>query len=173
MASPQVTPASPAVSSPIPEAGVLGIGPAGPRVRGLYLDATPTPSVNVALPGKPFVLRADVTPKSGVHVYAPGNANYTPVALTIDPQPGLVSGASHYPKPVELFFAPLKERVRVFSSAFRLEREMTITPAATALALTANQTMTIKGTLTYQACDDKVCYLPQTLPLTWTVGIAR
>lgn len=161
------------MSSPVPEAGALGIGPAGPRVRGLYLDATPTPSVNVALPGKPFRLRADVIPKSGVHVYAPGNDNYTPVALTIDPQPGLVSGASHHPKAVELFFAPLKERVRVFSSAFRLEREMTITPAATALGPTPNQTITIKGALVYQACDDKVCYLPQTLPLTWTVGITR
>lgn len=173
MAAPQINPASPAVSSPAPETGVLGIGPAGPRVRGLYLDAAPTPSVDVALPGKPFMLRADVTPTRGVHVYAPGNASYTPVALTIDPQPGVISGAPKYPRAVELFFAPLKERVQVFSSAFRLEREITVTLAGTTLALAANQTLTIKGTLEYQACDDKLCYLPQTLPLTWTVRIKR
>ena len=32
-------------------------------------------------------------------------------------------------------------------------------------------TLTIKGTLRYQACDDKVCYLPQSIPLSWTVGL--
>ncbi len=171
LAAGQINPASPAVSRPAPALG-LGLGEPSPSVRGLHLDVAPTPSTDIALPGKPFILRADVTPKRGVHVYAPGNTSYTPVSLTIDPQTGIVSGEQKYPKSLELFFAPLKERVQVFSSAFRLEREVTVMPAATALALT-NPTLTIKGTLAYQACDDKVCYLPQTLPLTWTVAIKR
>ena len=29
--------------------------------------------------------------------------------------------------------------------------------------------MTIKGELNYQACDDTVCFTPQTVPLSWTV----
>jgi len=29
----------------------------------------------------------------------------------------------------------------------------------------------VKGTLTYQACDDTICFPPRTVPLTWTVGI--
>jgi hypothetical protein len=31
--------------------------------------------------------------------------------------------------------------------------------------------MTIAGTLQYQACDDKVCFTPQSVPLTWTLGL--
>jgi hypothetical protein len=31
--------------------------------------------------------------------------------------------------------------------------------------------LTIKGVLNGQACDNKVCFTPQTVPLTWTVGL--
>jgi hypothetical protein len=30
----------------------------------------------------------------------------------------------------------------------------------------------IRGQLRYQACDDKICYLPQNIPLEWTVAVA-
>jgi hypothetical protein len=30
-------------------------------------------------------------------------------------------------------------------------------------------TLTIKGTLRYQACDDTTCYLPTTVPAEWTI----
>ena len=31
--------------------------------------------------------------------------------------------------------------------------------------------MTISATLDYQACDDNVCFTPQSVPLTWTIGL--
>jgi len=31
----------------------------------------------------------------------------------------------------------------------------------------------ISGTLSYQACDDRVCYLPQSVPLEWVVPVRR
>ena len=31
--------------------------------------------------------------------------------------------------------------------------------------------MKIAGTLDYQACDDKVCFNPQSVPLRWTIGL--
>ena len=40
-------------------------------------------------------------------------------------------------------------------------------------ALTAQSTLTIKGQLTYQACDETVCYLPASLPLEWRIRVAR
>ena len=30
--------------------------------------------------------------------------------------------------------------------------------------------ITIKGTLTYQACDDSICYAPVSVPVAWTVA---
>jgi len=32
-------------------------------------------------------------------------------------------------------------------------------------------TLTIAGTFEYQACDDKVCFSPQSVPLSWTIGV--
>jgi hypothetical protein len=31
--------------------------------------------------------------------------------------------------------------------------------------------LTIKGTLSYQACDDRICFSPQSVPLAWTVSV--
>lgn len=31
--------------------------------------------------------------------------------------------------------------------------------------------MTINGTLNYQACDDNVCFNPQSVPLSWTINV--
>jgi hypothetical protein len=32
-------------------------------------------------------------------------------------------------------------------------------------------TLTIAGTFEYQACDDKVCFSPQSLQMSWTIGV--
>jgi hypothetical protein len=172
---PQSSPTSQSTPATVAPPGLPGFGPAAvPAVRGVHLDAAPSVNTDTAAPGKPFSVRVDVTPKRGVHVYAPGNASYTPVSLSIEPRAGVTTGLVKYPKAAEFFFAPLKERVQVFSTGFRLERELIVTAdAATAHALTGAPVFTIKGALEYQACDDKVCYLPQTLPLTWTVVLKR
>jgi hypothetical protein len=31
----------------------------------------------------------------------------------------------------------------------------------------------VEGTLRYQACDDRVCYVPQELPVKWTLQYAE
>jgi len=33
------------------------------------------------------------------------------------------------------------------------------------------KTLTIGGTLEYQACDDKMCFNPQSVPLSWTIEL--
>ena len=32
-------------------------------------------------------------------------------------------------------------------------------------------TVTLAGTLRYQACDDAICYLPKSVPVSWTIKI--
>jgi hypothetical protein len=34
------------------------------------------------------------------------------------------------------------------------------------------EVLTIKGELEYQACDDKVCHRPETLPIEWKVTLS-
>jgi hypothetical protein len=36
------------------------------------------------------------------------------------------------------------------------------------MAFRGKDAVTISGTLEYQACDDKICYNPALLPLSWT-----
>ena len=40
-------------------------------------------------------------------------------------------------------------------------------------ALKSLTSLTITGALNYQACDDKVCFAPQVVPLTWTVSLRQ
>ena len=38
-------------------------------------------------------------------------------------------------------------------------------------ALNNMTVLTIKGVLSYQACDDNVCFTPQSVPFKWTVTL--
>jgi peroxiredoxin len=141
-------------------------------VTGSYVNATTYTTDETVAPGTRFSIVVDVTPRPEVHVYAPGETAYKPIALVFDAQPGVIVGPARYPKPDEFFFAPLKERVRVYQGAFQIVQDLTIDPSPqAAIALSGAPTLTIRGRLRYQACDDKVCYLPQSIPLTWTVAL--
>ena len=43
--------------------------------------------------------------------------------------------------------------------------------AASQEALRGVADIRITGTLQYQACDDKICYTPVSVPLSWTIGV--
>jgi len=125
-----------------------------------------------AAPGTHFSLVVDVAPGSRVHVYAPGVTGYKPIGLTIDPQPALVVRGTQFPKSEDYFFKPLNEHVAVYQRPFRIVQDLEIDPSPQAAPTLANRTgMTVTGTLTYQACDDKVCFTPQSVPLSWTIGL--
>src|SRR5882672_8566646 len=76
--------------------------------------------------GTHFSLVLDVTPGPRVHVYAPGASDYKPVAINVEPQPGLVLKGPQYPKSEDYFFKPLKERVPVYQHPFRIVQDVTL-----------------------------------------------
>ena len=45
-----------------------------------------------------------------------------------------------------------------------------VTPEAQQ-AMGDKKTLVINGTLDYPACDDKVCYSPVSVPLSWTIAL--
>lgn len=144
------------------------------KVHGSHLDLTSYASDQIAAPGTHFSLVLDVTPGERVHVYAPGAANYIPVAIKLQSQPGLVVRAPQFPKAEDYYFKPLNEHVPVYQHAFRIVQDVMLDPSREGMqALKDLTSMTIKGTFEYQACDDKVCFPPQSVPLTWTVGVKR
>jgi DsbC/DsbD-like thiol-disulfide interchange protein len=132
-----------------------------------HLSFTAAMSPDVARPGGRLSLVVNVTPKKRMHVYAPGTT-YRAIVVTLDRHPSLKLSKLTYPKPSIYFFKPLKEQVLVFSDPFKLTMNIqvgTVPPKAAPLKIT--------GTLSYQACDDRVCYLPETVQLQWTIPVKR
>jgi DsbC/DsbD-like thiol-disulfide interchange protein len=124
----------------------------------------------VAAPGHRLSIAIDVTPAPGIHVYAPGKHGYQVVRLTLTPQPWLRVHAPVYPRSEIYHFKPLDERVEVYSRPFRLRTDVTIlaTPDVQKL-LAGRPSVTIAGALEYQACDDKVCFNPARVPISFEV----
>ena len=122
--------------------------------------------------GTRFSLVVAVTPKRGMHVYAPGATGYRVVELNVAPQPYVRMLPTKYPPSETYYFAPLKERVATYQKPFTLMVD--VIPEATAearKALSGVNELVLTGTLDYQACDDTICYNPVSVPLTWRVEL--
>ena len=112
------------------------------------------------------------TPLPGIHVYAPGNPDYIAVSAALAEVPGLTAGAPVFPAGETYFFAPLKESVMVYSKPFVVTIPVKVTPAfLKGRPAGAAATVALSGTVAYQACDDKVCFPPQSVPFSVDVPV--
>jgi hypothetical protein len=160
------------VSSVLKRLGVGGEAVTGTTVSTAHLDLITYPSDPAVAVGNRLSLVFEITPKPGMHVYAPGAASYRVVTVTLAPQPYLRTLPPRYP-PSEIYhFVPLDERVPVYLKPFTLVQEVVVDGGLEAQkALRGQETLTITGALEYQACDDKICYNPVSVPLSWTLGM--
>ena len=151
-----------------------GATPFGPAmsVETRHLRLTAALSDREVTPGTRLSIAVDVEPGPGMHVYAPGKHSYQVISVTLDPEPWLKVTPLTYPASEMYHFVPLDEHIEVYAKPFRLMRDVTIlaTPEARKL-LAAMKTVTITGVVNYQACDDTLCYAPQSVPVKWMVPI--
>ena len=157
-------------SAPLSSSAGSGIQPASAgaavETRHLTLTTSTTPPFATAARQR-VVLNVDVALKPKMHVYAPDQPkgqDYIPIVLTV------ASNAAYqllekprYPPSEKLFFAPLKETQHVYSKSFRVAQPIIVT------ADVSREPLTITGTVRYQACDDAICYVPQTVAVKWIV----
>lgn len=144
---------------------------AAPQRRPL-LDVTSSVSVDRVAPGERFSVSLNLTPAPRVHVYAPEVTGYKPIAFTVRPQPGLVVRGVTFPPSESYYYAPLKETVPVYQKAFRVVQELMLDGSPTGrAALKGLTSVAVQGTLSYQACDDRVCFPPRSVPMTWTIAV--
>ena len=159
---------------PVPGAIAGAVGADPTRASTNHLSLVASASAGLVAPGTPFSLTVAVTPKPRMHVYAPGATDYQPIALTLDPQPGLLPREVQYPKPEILYFQPLDEHVPVYQKPFRLVQDVTLDASRQGQALFKGKTsITITGKVSYQACDDEVCFIPATVPVSWTIRLRQ
>jgi DsbC/DsbD-like thiol-disulfide interchange protein len=118
-----------------------------------------------------LVLEVDLAPR--LHVYAPGvSADYIPIDWTMKESPAILIKEAAYPASKKLRLEAIKETVPVYQGTFRLVRDVTIArDAAVRPLLDPEGRLTIEAALKYQACDDKVCYPPETVPVRWTLQV--
>lgn len=159
-----------AVASSLHAAGQLSSSAPRTTVETRHLTVTtsvappPTTKSNLAH------LNLDVVLKPKMHVYAPDqpkDQDYMPIALTVAAGDAYRLEKPRFPASEKFFFAPLKETQHVYSKAFRITQ-----PIALSRAIGA-EPLTITGTVRYQACDDAICYVPQTVAVTWIVAGSR
>lgn len=139
-----------------------------------HLSLATYPSIGQVAMGHRFSLVLDVTPKQDIHVYAPGaeENGYRVIQLQMEDNADIGFGELQYPASEIYYFEPLDERVPVFQQKFRLLQEAVLTGGLEAFdRLRDREEVTIKGTLRYQACNHEECFIPQSVPLEWTLDI--
>jgi DsbC/DsbD-like thiol-disulfide interchange protein len=160
----------PAPTTAAPGAAIQ-LTPAAPgsaETRHLTLTTSATPAT--AGSGQRVVLNVDVALKPKMHVYAPDQPkeqDYLPIALAITAGDGFRLEKPRYPSSEKFFFAPLKETQHVYSKPFRITQPVVVTRD------NAGEPLTITGTVRYQACDDALCYVPQTVAVKWELRTGK
>ncbi len=103
-----------------------------------------------------------------LHVYAPGVEGYIPLQWTPEPSEAVEALPVQFPKSRMLRLKAIKETVPVFERTFELTRDVVIgQPGTVEKLLDASRQLTIRGTLRYQACDDRQCFVPEEVSLQW------
>jgi hypothetical protein len=142
-------------------------------IQAPHLEVAVQQSDRTGVPGSLITLVTEVRLPPETHVYAPGTRGYKPIELVIQPAPNLKFRPAVYPDSKILFMPAIQERVPVFEGNFRIRQDVTVSSAAefSSSLGTAGKTLTIHGTLHYQACDNKTCYLPNTVPVEWQLHV--
>jgi hypothetical protein len=143
-------------------------------VAGGHLDLGIEVSDPVVAPGQEFLLTFEVTLPPGIHVYAPGDHPYRVIGFHLEETDSLFSLREPiYPESVDYHFEPMDEHTPVFEGSFRIQQPVVIeaTRDLAARSKEPDATVTLAGTLEYQACDDRVCFIPDSVPVQVTLGL--
>jgi len=120
--------------------------------------------------GKPGTVELDFRVKPGFHINSnhPNSAYLIPTVLKLDAPTDIAIGKIDYPKGRDLSFAfAPDEKLNVYSGDFAVQ--VTVHPLHTVMAGKYN----VRGNLRYQACDDRACYPPKTLPVEFLVQVKK
>ena len=118
-------------------------------------------------------LALNIELKPGMHVYAPDvEGTYIPITWRMSASPAWTAKDPSYPQSKKLHLEAIDETVPVYEGAIKLTRDLAIGSAKDIQPLLHNGELTVEGTFRYQACDDRMCYRPETVPLKWTFRVA-
>jgi len=148
-------------------------GAAHTTAQAKHLTVSASASNAAVRSGQRISLVLDIQLGPRLHVYAPGvNSDYIPIDWSMKESPALTVRPPQFPAAKMLRLEAIHETAPVFDGAFRLVRDVTIArDAALKPLLDAEGKLTVEGALKYQACDDRLCYPPETVPVHWTLRV--
>jgi len=145
--------------------------PAPVRNDTMHLTINTSISTAEIAPGGKLALSFDIIPKRGMHVYAPGKHDYQVIAVKLDPQPWMKLPPTTYPPSEIYFFKELDEKVETYGKPFTLVQDISVLNTPAAKKALAAGPVKLSGRLEYQACDDKVCYAPTKVPVSFALTV--
>jgi hypothetical protein len=130
-------------------------------------------SNDIAYGGSRIALMMEIDLPPGMHVYSPAvQSTYIPVRWNLKESSAWRTWDVTWPPHRMLHLAAIKETVPVYEGKLRLTRDVTISQEKGLQGVIGlDRTLPIEGSFRYQACDENVCYVPQTVPLKWTVQV--
>ena len=145
-------------------------GNAATEVKNNHLKLTASASDAVVRPGNRLTLILDIELPPKMHLYAPGVEGYIPIEWQIPESEIWWAFDPEYSESRTLHLPVIDETVPVYEGKFRIMRDVVIGPHK-AIEHLYQKTLTLEGSFQYQACDDKICYRPGSIPLTWTFRV--
>lgn len=138
-----------------------------PRIR-----VTPTASATVVRGGQHVGLSIEAVLGRGLHAYAPGApSEFIPVSWTLAVSPAWKATEPEWPLAEKTQLYGVDEKVPNYTGAFKVSRELTLAAQAVLTKLAPSGEIVITGEFRYQACNDRVCFPPETIPVTWKLLI--
>jgi thioredoxin:protein disulfide reductase len=137
------------------------------RVPNLQAELSPMLEHDAAVAGQPARAALGVLLDEGLHTNSnqPSDPLLIPLRLEVTPPPGVTVREIVYPPAKEFKPAFQPEPLSVF------ERDFTIGVAFDVSADTPAGDLAVPGVLTYQACNDLMCFRPMKVPTRWTLRI--
>ncbi len=110
-------------------------------------------------------LRISMKEKFHINSNTPLDDYLIATVLTFNPPEGIAIGEIAYPDHILLQTGGLDEDLAVYENAFDMGAAFSLDSSI------AEGEYTIPGSLRYQACDDKACYMPRNMPVEFTVTV--
>jgi len=142
---------------------------AGPgHARAVEVVAVIPPSGLQLKAGVDARIPLQIVVKAGYHVQANPveNLSLIPITLKVDVPENVSVGVPLYPTAKRIRLPGDTQDLVVYDGSFVIALPVQVSRSAA-----AGGTITLRGTLHYQACDDSHCLFPVTLPVTLTVAV--
>ncbi|HTV01794.1 MAG TPA: thioredoxin family protein [Luteitalea sp.] len=139
------------------------------QMRRPKADVVPLVEATAVAPGSKTRVAVRVTLPAGLHVQsdAPRDPSLIPTVLSVDAPDGVRVDDLIYPEPTDFAQAGQPQPLAVFEHEFVAGATITVDAKARAGELI------VPGRLRYQACDDRVCFAPQTASVEWRLTVGK